>query len=346
MPRRNTMVKTKRLAILLIGITCWATTQPSTRGQENLSASEAESIVAEELQIETAAELRIRKALQSQTQIDFIETPLIDVVAFLEELHNVQIEIDAAALGAVGLGSDTPLTRDLKGISLSSALNLMLSEMELTYVIRNEVLWITTLERAELTPATRVYGVKDLLEGDRTAEQLIEAVTIGWRIGDYSPGDAVAFGDRLIVRAPQSQQDNVARILTMLRATHDGKPGSLQNSLGLYPVANMSALADEPASAREKKETRMDDRGSFRASPAATTKQDPFGGGGEDPFADPKHPSGAGGEDPFGGGDDPFGKPQDPFGGGDDPFGKPADAIEKPKSNIPNATCSVTKVAT
>jgi len=109
------------------------------------------------------AEQRIFQALEDDTQLEFIETSMRDVVEYLEDLHDIQIEIDTRALDGVGIGSDTPITRNLKGISLRSALRLMLKDLELTYVVQDEVLLITTPEEAESNLVTKVYPVGDLV---------------------------------------------------------------------------------------------------------------------------------------------------------------------------------------
>ena len=78
-------------------------------------------------------------------------------------MHGIEIQIDHRALEDIGIGSDTPITRNLKGITLRSALRLMLKEMDLTYVVRDEVLQITTPEEAESELTTKVYPVADLV---------------------------------------------------------------------------------------------------------------------------------------------------------------------------------------
>ncbi len=108
------------------------------------------------------ANARIRKALSKPIEIAFNDAPLADVIAYLREVFNVAIVIDRRALDDVGLGSDTPVTVSLKGISLRSALRLILGELDLTYVVRDEVLKITTPEEAENELDTRLYDVADL----------------------------------------------------------------------------------------------------------------------------------------------------------------------------------------
>jgi len=116
-----------------------------------------------DLQARGEAEEKITQALDEQTTIEFIETPLRDVVEYLKDFHDIEIQLDQRALEDIGLGPETPITRNLKGITLRSALNLMLKELDLTYYIKNEVLNITTPEVVESELTTKVYPVADLV---------------------------------------------------------------------------------------------------------------------------------------------------------------------------------------
>ena len=98
---------------------------------------------------EGPAERKIRAALDQPTQIEFVDTPLKDVVDYLKKWHHIEIQLDLPALKEAGVGESTRMTRNLKGISLGSALKLLLDELQLKYVIHNEVLLITTREKAE-----------------------------------------------------------------------------------------------------------------------------------------------------------------------------------------------------
>lgn len=118
---------------------------------------------AVDLARQRGAEAKILAALQEPTTLEFIDTPLSDVIEFQKDLHGIEIQIDNRALLEVGLSSDTPITRNVKGISLRSALRLMLRDLDLTYVIRDEVLLITTPEDAASNVITKVYPVADLV---------------------------------------------------------------------------------------------------------------------------------------------------------------------------------------
>ncbi len=109
------------------------------------------------------AEQRIYAALDQDTSLDFIETPFTDVIDYLERTHEIPIEIDATAMTELAIDTSTPINRTIKGVSLRSALRLMLKDLGLTYVIQDEVLLITSPETAETNLITKVYPVGDLV---------------------------------------------------------------------------------------------------------------------------------------------------------------------------------------
>ena len=88
-----------------------------------------------------------------------------DVIDYLKDLHHVEIQLDSAALKEASIDVNMPITKNLKGISLRSALKLLLDELELKYVVHNEVLLITTPARTESEDylTTKVYPVADLV---------------------------------------------------------------------------------------------------------------------------------------------------------------------------------------
>jgi hypothetical protein len=118
-----------------------------------------------ELSRRSPGEKKIENALKDPTQMEFVETPLKDVVEYLKDLHHIEIQLDSAALKEAGVDDSTPITKNLKGISLRSALKLLLDELQLKYVIHNEVLLITSPTKAESDEymTTKVYPVADLV---------------------------------------------------------------------------------------------------------------------------------------------------------------------------------------
>jgi hypothetical protein len=118
-----------------------------------------------DLQSRGKAEQEILKQLDEPTRMDFEETPLDEAVEYLSEYHGIDILVDRRALDTIGLGTDTPVTVRVKGISLRSGLKLMLKSIDptLAYTIENEVLVLTTREVVEQNLTTRNYPVADLV---------------------------------------------------------------------------------------------------------------------------------------------------------------------------------------
>jgi hypothetical protein len=109
------------------------------------------------------AEQRIFLELNKTTNLEVVEMPLKDVVLYLSETHNIPIVLSTKKLEEASVSPDTPITKSFRGITLRSALRLLLRELELTYVVRDEVLQITTPEDAESQLITKVYPVGDLV---------------------------------------------------------------------------------------------------------------------------------------------------------------------------------------
>ena len=90
----------------------------------------------------------IDDALKSPTTLEFIETPLEDVAAYLKDLHRIRIEIDRRAFKDAHVSTSKTVTINLKGVSLCSALRLMCRQLDLVCVPQAEYLMITTPEGA------------------------------------------------------------------------------------------------------------------------------------------------------------------------------------------------------
>ena len=91
-------------------------------------------------------EARIWAALEEKTELDFQAQPVTDVIDYLKQRHEIEIQLDNKALSEAGVSSHTPNRRSIKGITLRSALNLISSDLGVTYFVDNGVLIITTTE--------------------------------------------------------------------------------------------------------------------------------------------------------------------------------------------------------
>lgn len=98
--------------------------------------------------------------------LQFSETPLNQVTAVLAEEYELPIVFDRPALDALAVSPEVEVSVAVSGVSLRSALELLLAEVEdLAYVVDKEVLLVTTVDEADQRLFTRVYPVADLVAG-------------------------------------------------------------------------------------------------------------------------------------------------------------------------------------
>ncbi len=152
------------------------------------------------------AEAVIRRALGKPVSVRFKETPLNQVIATLREKSGVPILLDLRALEEASasppeaqkqpakqqpvkhseprLSPKTPVTAELRDVSLESGLFAVLQPLGLTYTFDHECLLVTTPEGADQRLTTRCYNVADILglsddcnEGiEGEYDELIEAI--------------------------------------------------------------------------------------------------------------------------------------------------------------------------
>ena len=97
-------------------------------------------------------------------QVEFIDQPLREVIDFFGATYDIPIILNETALQEEGVSFDEPINKVISGaIPLRSALRIILEPLGLTYVIRNDVMEITTETEAAEILSTRVYPVADLV---------------------------------------------------------------------------------------------------------------------------------------------------------------------------------------
>ncbi len=106
---------------------------------------------------------RIDAALSKKISMDLSRVPL---VAFTNELTSqlgISVQLDLNELEAVAVAPDTPLQCRLENISVRSAIKQTLKPLDLTIVIRDEMLVVTTQESAEQQLSPYIIDVTNLV---------------------------------------------------------------------------------------------------------------------------------------------------------------------------------------
>ncbi len=110
-------------------------------------------------------EIEILKKMNMPVRLDFEEdVPLEVVLQYLQGYTGIMMVLDNQALQSNDIQRDQLIHVQLPGdISLKSALNLILGQLNLTYVVEDEVLKITIPSKGKGKTYTRTYYVGDLV---------------------------------------------------------------------------------------------------------------------------------------------------------------------------------------
>jgi len=109
-------------------------------------------------------EIQIERKLSSEVSINFRDKPLSEVIDHLAKVTGVPIVVDQLALQEEGVESDALITMPLDTpISLKSALNLILEPLKLSYIIKDDVLKITSEQKRDGDAYPVTYNVADLV---------------------------------------------------------------------------------------------------------------------------------------------------------------------------------------
>lgn len=190
---------------------------------------------------------RIDQALRNPLRSDgleFKDSPLEEVVRFLQDEYGIPIQLDTPALDEIGLGPDEPVTVSFHDISLRSALRLMFKTLQITYVINNEVLIITTPEEAETQLVTCVYDIQGLTEtaNEKSVKALIDTivscvVTETWAANGGGEAEIrLLKPGLLVISQTQAVHDEIGGLLAAIREMQGRRP--VPAEAAVFPAAH------------------------------------------------------------------------------------------------------------
>jgi len=183
----------------------------------------------------------LRKKLDANVTVSFKDQSLALALQSLAKQAQIDIRLDGVALKSLGIRDRTPVTLVLADQKLSTVLQALLTDLNLTWVLRDGLLWITSQKQAESFMKTAVYSVIDLCRDDSETFALRQAILSQTR-GPWSPlqgatavkdqehWGAIAFARPgvMVVRQTESGLNEVLQLLenyrTALRASKPRKP--------------------------------------------------------------------------------------------------------------------------
>jgi len=202
----------------------------------------------------TRFEAKIRTALARRLPLEFDNTPLIDAIAALHQTADIPIVLNVKTLRDSGVDPQMPVSCRLPPGPLALQLQMLLAPLDLTYIVRDDVIQVTTPDDANCQLVTRIFNVRSLLGARRSPKSLEALVQLiepqSWDIVG-GPGGIQHFRGLLLVSQTADVLDEIQRLLVAV-SEHCLPPSSTSR-----PSAVPMRLA--PSGDRERLEALLDE---------------------------------------------------------------------------------------
>ena len=155
--------------------------------------------------------------------LEFMQTPLQEVVAFLRDEYSIEILLDQQSLNDLGMSGEEEVEVSMRDVKLRVALSAMLKPLELTYVAADGYLLITSEEEALTRLQIALYDVADLVRdgGHATYDSLIRTITSTIGRDTWSgngTADILPFPERgvLVISQTSEAHEQISGLLSAL----------------------------------------------------------------------------------------------------------------------------------
>jgi len=198
-----------------------------------------------------STEARIEQALGKPTKVNFIESNLEDALNFLMEYHQIPIWIDKKALSDAEISLEQPVNLQISVTRFESVLNLLLEPLDLEWLVQDEVLKITTREKAAARAETRAFNVQDLIDTGHDPDDLIDSIVrcvepTTW-VEEGGQGAISHSGGVLICRQTQRVQSEVLLLLDELQQQAEERLDQASNDSRALVTLKAYQVPDHPA---------------------------------------------------------------------------------------------------
>jgi len=185
---------------------------------------------------------KLREGLNKLVSVEFEETEMVNVLAAFQEMLDVNMVVDWDAILSEGVEPDTTVKLVLKEVPVESAMKHIFRPLNLTWIVHQDVVFISTQTDIDENPSfltLRVYDVNDLLsvreESGKQTPNFVElmdllkkGLTTQWQDDDGTGGEIVPFQAKginaLVVRQTYQVHLEIERLLLGLRAARHVQP--------------------------------------------------------------------------------------------------------------------------
>ena len=192
----------------------------------------------------TQANEKVRKALAQTASFEFDETPFMDIHDELQTTLGINILLTESARDD-SLAEDEPITCNLQNLPYSKAIRIMLAQENATYVIKDGILKVISLDDAHYPKnlTRKLIDVSHLLtlieqEEEYATESLIDVITntvdtYMWMNRDKRANQTLScVAGVLILNATESSNERVENFLTDMTYMLTMKASAKQQAYG------------------------------------------------------------------------------------------------------------------
>lgn len=157
-----------------------------------------------------------RQILSTKLDFDFHAIPLQQVAVWLTQETGIQFELATEEIELGGLASiDSPITGVGNDASVREIIRRTMSALELTYVVTESTIEITTHDAANESPTVRFYDLSYVLPNSANAAALIKAIQDTVDPLDFQTGDSTVslVGSIMMVSALDTTHQKIEVLL-------------------------------------------------------------------------------------------------------------------------------------
>lgn len=164
----------------------------------------------------------LRSKLEEPISVAFRDTPLKLAIADLSEQTELDIRLDTVELRSAGVRDREQISLALNDRPLRTVLELLLNKHDLTWSIREGVIWITSQDGADTHLKCAVYDVRDLCRNAAESNGLVNAIqtqtSADWQ-ETTGAGGAVEFPQpgTMVVLQTEEGHEQVLQLLAAYR---------------------------------------------------------------------------------------------------------------------------------
>lgn len=159
---------------------------------------------------------RVIKLLQQRRPLKFMDTPLVEVLRALERENGLSIHLTKKIEDA-GVLPNTPVTCDLPEAPLAENLARLLQSLNLTYLVKDELVRITTIEDAQSPRSIEieVFDIRPILKKCFDSE-VQELIAFGVHPASWDQTVPQEFQGMLVVQQRHDVLEQVSYVLRVI----------------------------------------------------------------------------------------------------------------------------------